>query len=155
MTARHFLLPDLCEGLASAEVVAWLVAAGDKVEVDQPVVEVMTAKTNVELPSPFAGVVTALHHTAGDVVEVGQPLVTVEAEVGSAEVGAAEAGAAEAGAAEAGAAEAGAAEAGASVGAAEADHSPSDGSSGNVLVGYGGGRGSRRPQRCSPPRPRP
>lgn len=108
MTARQFLLPDLGEGLASAEVVAWLVAAGDTVEVDQPVVEVMTAKTNVELPSPFAGVVTALHHTAGDVVEVGQPLVTVEAEVGAAEVA-----------------------------AAEAERSPSDGSSGNVLVGYG------------------
>ena len=53
----------------------WLVAEGDVVAVDQPVVEVVTAKANVELPSPFGGVIARLHHAVGDVVPVGAPLV--------------------------------------------------------------------------------
>ncbi|MCD9875947.1 2-oxo acid dehydrogenase subunit E2 [Streptomyces sp. NR30] len=75
---RTFLLPDLGEGLAEAEVVEWLVAVGDPVEHDQVVAEVETAKSVVTLPSPFAGIVTALHCGAGAVVEVGAPLLTVE-----------------------------------------------------------------------------
>ena len=79
MTTRDFRLPDLGEGLEDAEVVRWLVAAGDVVAVDQPLAEVLTAKATVELPSPFAGVVAALHYSAGDVVPVGAVLVSVDA----------------------------------------------------------------------------
>ena len=75
-----FLLPDLGEGLAEAEVVAWRVAPGDHVAVDQVIAEVETAKAVVEFPVPYAGVVTALHAEAGGVVSVGQPLLTVSAE---------------------------------------------------------------------------
>ncbi len=73
-----FLLPDLGEGLTEAEIVGWHVQAGDTVTVDQPIVEVETAKAVVEVPVPFAGLVTALHGQPGDVVTVGEPLVTVD-----------------------------------------------------------------------------
>src|SRR4029077_12050355 len=73
-----FLLPDLGEGLTEAEIVTWHVQAGDTVAVDQPIVEVETAKAMVEAPVPFAGRVTALHGQPGDVVAVGAPLVTVD-----------------------------------------------------------------------------
>ena len=63
-----FLLPDLGEGLTEAEIIRWLVGIGDQVAVDQPVVEVETAKATVELPSPFSGTVQALHGAAGDSV---------------------------------------------------------------------------------------
>jgi len=75
---RDFTLPDLGEGLTEAEVVRWLAAVGDRVEVDQPIAEVSTAKAEVQVPSPFAGVVHALHAQPGDTVEVGRPLITVE-----------------------------------------------------------------------------
>ncbi|WP_017614109.1 dihydrolipoamide acetyltransferase family protein [Nocardiopsis salina] len=77
MTDRTFDLPDLGEGLTEAEVVRWLVAVGDTVALDQPVVEVETAKSVVEVPSPFAGTVGVLHGEEGAVVEVGRPLITV------------------------------------------------------------------------------
>jgi pyruvate dehydrogenase E2 component (dihydrolipoamide acetyltransferase) len=73
-----FLLPDLGEGLTEAEVVRWLVAVGDLVTVDQPVVEVETAKATVEVPVPFAGVVTELHGKVGQVIDVGKPLISVD-----------------------------------------------------------------------------
>ena len=73
-----FLLPDLGEGLTEAEIVTWHVQTGDTVAVDQPIVEVETAKAMVEVPVPFAGRVTALHGQPGDVVAVGEPLVTVD-----------------------------------------------------------------------------
>jgi 2-oxoisovalerate dehydrogenase E2 component (dihydrolipoyl transacylase) len=73
-----FLMPDLGEGLTEAEIVTWYVQTGDAVTVDQPIVEVETAKAVVEVPVPFAGRVTALHGQPGDVVAVGEPLVTVE-----------------------------------------------------------------------------
>ncbi|MGH9105226.1 MAG: biotin/lipoyl-containing protein, partial [Acidimicrobiales bacterium] len=82
VTARAFSLPDLGEGLTDAEVARWLVAVGDPVEVDQPLVEVVTAKATVELPSPYAGVVTELHCVAGEVVEVGRTLVSITEAVG-------------------------------------------------------------------------
>lgn len=72
-----FLLPDLGEGLTEAEIVDWLVAVGDTVTVDQVVVEVETAKAAVEVPVPFAGVITALHGSPGESVPVGAPLITV------------------------------------------------------------------------------
>ncbi len=74
-----FLLPDLGEGLEEAEVTAWHVRVGDQVAVDQIVAEVETAKAVVELPTPFAGTVTALHAEPGTTVPVGAPLITVAA----------------------------------------------------------------------------
>jgi pyruvate dehydrogenase E2 component (dihydrolipoamide acetyltransferase) len=76
--AQDFRLPDLGEGLPEAELVQWLVAVGDTVALNQTMAEVETAKAVVELPSPYAGVVTALHAEAGDVIEVGSVLVTFE-----------------------------------------------------------------------------
>jgi pyruvate dehydrogenase E2 component (dihydrolipoamide acetyltransferase) len=75
--AKEFRLPDIGEGLTEAEVVRWLIPVGERVAVDQPVVEVETDKAVVELPSPFAGIV--LHHGAapGEVIEVGAVLVVV------------------------------------------------------------------------------
>jgi 2-oxoisovalerate dehydrogenase E2 component (dihydrolipoyl transacylase) len=75
-----FLLPDLGEGLDEAEVIAWRVQAGDHVTVDQVIAEVETAKAVVELPVPYAGVVTTLHAEPGSTVSVGQPLITVTAD---------------------------------------------------------------------------
>ena len=75
-----FLLPDLGEGLAEAEVIAWRVKPGDHVAVDQVIAEVETAKAVVEVPVPYAGVVTALHAASGGTVSVGQPLITVTAD---------------------------------------------------------------------------
>jgi pyruvate dehydrogenase E2 component (dihydrolipoamide acetyltransferase) len=75
-----FLLPDLGEGLTEAEIISWLVDVGDEVRTDQPVVEVETAKAVVEVPVPFAGTVTALHGRPGQVLAVGRPLITVGAE---------------------------------------------------------------------------
>ncbi|GAB3854249.1 hypothetical protein GCM10027610_085530 [Dactylosporangium cerinum] len=74
-----FLLPDLGEGLTEAEIVRWLVAEGDVVAVDQSIVEVETAKSLVEVPSPYAGRVETLHAAPGATVQVGRPLVTVAA----------------------------------------------------------------------------
>lgn len=76
MSERVFNLPDLGEGLEDAEIVEWKVAAGDTVELNQPLVEVNTAKALVEIPSPVAGLVATLHGEPGDVVRVGAPLVT-------------------------------------------------------------------------------
>lgn len=76
----QFLLPDLGEGLTEAEIVTWLVAEGDLIAIDQPVVEVESAKSVVELPSPYGGRVTALHVAAGQSVERGAPLLTIDAE---------------------------------------------------------------------------
>ena len=73
-----FLLPDLGEGLTEAEIVTWHVQTGDTVTVDQPIVEVETAKAVVEVPVPFAGRVTTLHGQPGDLVAVGEPLLTVD-----------------------------------------------------------------------------
>ncbi|MBE1574704.1 dihydrolipoamide acetyltransferase family protein [Amycolatopsis roodepoortensis] len=72
-----FLLPDLGEGLTEGTIVTWLVAEGDTVGVDQPVVEVETAKAAVEVPVPFAGVVTRLHGEPGQSLPVGAPLLTI------------------------------------------------------------------------------
>jgi 2-oxoisovalerate dehydrogenase E2 component (dihydrolipoyl transacylase) len=72
-----FALPDLGEGLTEAEILAWRVAEGDDVTVDDIVVEVETAKAAVEVPCPYSGRVLAVHGAIGDVIEVGQPLITV------------------------------------------------------------------------------
>jgi 2-oxoisovalerate dehydrogenase E2 component (dihydrolipoyl transacylase) len=76
MTLREFRLPDLGEGLTESDIVAWRIAEGDQVELNQIIAEVETAKALVELPSPYSGVVAALHADAGQTVNVGDPLVT-------------------------------------------------------------------------------
>ncbi|MFF3328533.1 dihydrolipoamide acetyltransferase family protein [Streptomyces sp. NPDC002888] len=73
----EFKLPDLGEGLTEAEIVRWLVQVGDVVAVDQPVVEVETAKAMVEVPCPYGGVVTACFGEEGTELPVGAPLLTV------------------------------------------------------------------------------
>jgi pyruvate dehydrogenase E2 component (dihydrolipoamide acetyltransferase) len=77
MADSEFLLPDVGEGLTEAEIVAWKVKAGDVVEVNQVLVEIETAKSLVELPSPFAGTVSALLVAEGDTVDVGTAIITV------------------------------------------------------------------------------
>lgn len=74
---RVFLLPDLGEGLTEAELVSWHVAVGDSIEVDQPIAEVETAKSAVEVPSPYAGIVAELHGKPGETLDVGKPLISV------------------------------------------------------------------------------
>jgi 2-oxoisovalerate dehydrogenase E2 component (dihydrolipoyl transacylase) len=77
MTTSNFPLPDVGEGLTEAEIVAWKVAPGDTVTINQVLVEIETAKSLVELPSPFAGTVSELLVAEGDTVEVGTPIITV------------------------------------------------------------------------------
>ncbi|WP_372697584.1 2-oxo acid dehydrogenase subunit E2 [Arthrobacter sp. JSM 101049] len=73
-----FNLPDVGEGLTEADIASWKVKPGDTVETNQVFVEIETAKSLVELPSPYAGVVTELHAAEGQTVEVGQPLFSVD-----------------------------------------------------------------------------
>ncbi|OZC99345.1 branched-chain alpha-keto acid dehydrogenase subunit E2 [Rhodococcus sp. 06-235-1A] len=85
-TIKSFPLPDLGEGLTEADLLTWLVAVGDTIELNQNIAEVETAKAAVELPSPFAGVVAALHVSEGDTVEVGVPIIDIRVD-GSSEDG--------------------------------------------------------------------
>ena len=80
MGSRDFALPDLGEGLTESELVSWHVAVGDTVELNQPLADVETAKALVELPSPFAGVITKLYAEPGTTVLVGAPIVAFELE---------------------------------------------------------------------------
>ena len=75
---EQFRLPDAGEGLTEAEIVAWHVGVGDSVVVNQTIVEIETAKSIVELPSPFDGVVTQLLVKAGVTVEVGTPIIVID-----------------------------------------------------------------------------
>jgi 2-oxoisovalerate dehydrogenase E2 component (dihydrolipoyl transacylase) len=77
MSESEFLLPDVGEGLTEAELVSWRVAPGDIVTVNQVLVEIETAKSLVELPSPFDGVVLELLVQEGQTVEVGTPIILV------------------------------------------------------------------------------
>ncbi|MET0872569.1 MAG: dihydrolipoamide acetyltransferase family protein [Paeniglutamicibacter terrestris] len=77
MSVKTFLLPDLGEGLTEAELVRWLVAEGDTIEIDQPVAEVETAKSMVEVPSPYAGTIHELHGAEGQMMLVDAPLFSV------------------------------------------------------------------------------
>ncbi|HTW19915.1 MAG TPA: dihydrolipoamide acetyltransferase family protein [Mycobacteriales bacterium] len=81
-TFRDFALPDLGEGLTEGEILAWHVAVGDEVKLNQPIVEVETAKAAVEIPSPHAGVVSALHCGVGDTVDVGTAIITFDIDPG-------------------------------------------------------------------------
>ncbi|HEY9499908.1 MAG TPA: biotin/lipoyl-containing protein, partial [Terrimesophilobacter sp.] len=77
MSTSEFPLPDVGEGLTEAEIVSWRVKVGDTIEVNQVIVEIETAKSLVELPSPFAGVVTGLLVEEGQNVQVGTPIIAV------------------------------------------------------------------------------
>ena len=77
MTLNKFNLPDVGEGLTEAEIVSWKVKAGDTVAVNDVICEIETAKSLVELPSPFAGTVTELLVSEGVTVEVGTPIISV------------------------------------------------------------------------------
>ncbi|MCL2482994.1 MAG: 2-oxo acid dehydrogenase subunit E2 [Propionibacteriaceae bacterium] len=77
---RTFALPDAGEGLTDAEIVRWLVAVGDEVQINQPVVEIETAKSLVELPCPYDGVVHDLCASEGDVIPVGAPILVVDSQ---------------------------------------------------------------------------
>jgi pyruvate dehydrogenase E2 component (dihydrolipoamide acetyltransferase) len=83
-----FDLPDVGEGLTEAEIVTWKVKVGDTVSVNQIIVEIETAKSLVELPCPFAGVVTQLFANEGDTVNVGSPIIGVEVSIATAAVAA-------------------------------------------------------------------
>jgi 2-oxoisovalerate dehydrogenase E2 component (dihydrolipoyl transacylase) len=135
----EFKLPDLGEGLTEAEIVRWLVAVGDVVTVDQPVVEVETAKAMVEVPCPYGGVVTARFGEEGTELPVGAPLLTVA--VGASGTEPAPASAAP-GRVSADQADPPGPESGAGSGSGDA--------SGNVLVGYGTGAPAARRRRVRP-----
>ncbi|MFG3247793.1 dihydrolipoamide acetyltransferase family protein [Streptomyces sp. NPDC048187] len=140
----EFKLPDLGEGLTEAEIVRWLVEVGDVVVVDQPVVEVETAKAMVEVPCPYGGVVTARFGEEGTELPVGAPLVTVA-------VGGDEAAAAAGPARQSGAEAAGTPAAEPSGAAQKADRKAEG--SGNVLVGYGTSEAPARRRRVRPGAP--
>lgn len=79
-----FNLPDLGEGLPEAEIVAWHVKEGDRIELDQPMLSVETAKAVVEVPSPYTGKIVKLHAKAGETVQTGGPLVDFDLPAGAA-----------------------------------------------------------------------
>ena len=74
----EFKLPDIGEGVVEGEIVAWKVTVGQAVAEDQPLVEVMTDKATVEIPSPRAGKVVAINGGEGDVVNVGATIVVID-----------------------------------------------------------------------------
>jgi pyruvate dehydrogenase E2 component (dihydrolipoamide acetyltransferase) len=73
----EYKLPDVGEGLTEAEIVAWKVKVGDVIAINDIVVDIETAKSIVELPSPYAGTVTALLVAEGEMVEVGTPIIAI------------------------------------------------------------------------------
>ena len=81
--AYEFRLPDVGEGIAEAEIVRWLVHNGDRVRLDQPIVEIETDKAVVEVPAPVAGVIITLGGNEGDTLHVGDLLVVLDQTNGS------------------------------------------------------------------------
>src|SRR3984957_17310659 len=126
---KEFRLPDVGEGLTEADIVSWHVKPGATVTINQIIVEIETAKAVVELPSPYAGTVSALLVAEGQTVDVGIPIITIDVPV---------AGEAGAPAAAAPPAKAGAkAEAGAEAQPPAAAATPAPPARQPVLVGYG------------------
>ncbi|MCQ9388640.1 2-oxo acid dehydrogenase subunit E2 [Brevibacterium sp. 50QC2O2] len=154
-----FALPDVGEGLTEADIVAWKVAPGDTVTVNQVLVEIETAKSLVELPSPQAGVITGLLVNEGQTVEVGTPIVEFDGGTGAAPGGSGTAGTTGAEAPAGSAAVTAAAVVGAAAGAAPgtaagaAAVAPAEAGDGPNLVGYGSKAGSkkRRPRKAGAP----
>ncbi|WP_020076210.1 dihydrolipoamide acetyltransferase family protein [Cryocola sp. 340MFSha3.1] len=136
MSESQFLLPDVGEGLTEAEIVSWKVTPGEQVAVNQVIVEIETAKSLVELPSPFEGTVGELLVSEGQTVEVGTPIFTVTAGGEAAEAPVREPQPAEELAADT---------------AASVSHEEEP-KAGAVLVGYGSaGHGSSRRRRVTHP----
>ncbi|MEU2202155.1 dihydrolipoamide acetyltransferase family protein [Isoptericola sp. NPDC019482] len=128
MSTQRFPLPDVGEGLTEAEIVEWRVAVGDTVAVNQVIVEIESAKSLVELPSPWAGTVTALLAEEGTTVDVGTAIIEIST--------------------------GGDAPAGSGEGSGEASDDASGEGSGSVLVGYGtgdAGTSGRRRRRAATP----
>ncbi|WP_433533720.1 dihydrolipoamide acetyltransferase family protein [Micromonospora sp. CA-263727] len=86
---KEFNLPDLGEGLTEGEILAWLVKVGDTIELNQPIVEVETAKAAVEIPAKWAGQVQAIFHPEGTTVEVGTPIIAIDTDPGAGPIGSA------------------------------------------------------------------
>ncbi|HEX5058129.1 MAG TPA: dihydrolipoamide acetyltransferase family protein [Kofleriaceae bacterium] len=82
--AFDFYMPDIGEGVVEGEIVGWKVKEGDRVKLDQPIVEVMTDKATVELPSPRAGVIKKINYKDGEICPVGKVLVVIDEEGASA-----------------------------------------------------------------------
>ena len=80
MARYEFRLPDICEGIAEAEIVAWHVKPGDRVEEDGKIADVMTDKATVEMESPVSGVVLEVAGAEGDMIAIGSTLVVIETE---------------------------------------------------------------------------
>ncbi|WP_344132099.1 biotin/lipoyl-containing protein, partial [Luedemannella flava] len=80
---REFPLPDLGEGLLEGEILSWLVKVGDTIALNQPIVEVETAKAAVEIPAKWAGRVAAIYHEEGSTVEVGTPIIAIDTDPGA------------------------------------------------------------------------
>ncbi|MEV5352203.1 dihydrolipoamide acetyltransferase family protein [Streptomyces sp. NPDC052693] len=160
----EFKLPDLGEGLTEAEIVRWLVEVGDVVAIDQPVVEVETAKAMVEVPCPYGGVVTARFGEEGQELPVGAPLITVAVgeRTPSGDSGDPGAGSSSGSGSGAGSSSGAGVGAGSSSGGGAAGSSRGGGTgssraggdgSGNVLVGYGTSEAPARRRRVRPGRP--
>ncbi|MGP7959182.1 dihydrolipoamide acetyltransferase family protein [Sanguibacter sp. A247] len=135
-TFESFPLPDAGEGLTEAEIVQWLVAVGDEVTVNQTIVEIETAKSLVELPSPWTGVVAEILAPEGTTVDVGTPIIVIDTDPGGVAVPAAVSGTA----------------ASSAPAVAAAEPGDADSGSGAVLVGYGTAEHAptRRPRRAQP-----
>ena len=78
--AFNFYMPDIGEGVVEGEIVGWKVKEGDRVSLDQPIVEVMTDKATVELPSPRAGTIAKINYKDGEICPVGKVLVVIDEE---------------------------------------------------------------------------
>jgi 2-oxoisovalerate dehydrogenase E2 component (dihydrolipoyl transacylase) len=141
---KEFKLPDVGEGLTEADIVSWHVKPGDTVTINQIIVEIETAKAVVELPSPYAGTVSALLADEGQTVDVGTPIIAIEVPT-----------AGEAPAADATPGAAGAAAAAQPQQPPTAAAPPPPPARQPVLVGYGvkPGSTSRRPRKSAPTRP--
>ena len=83
MARYEFKLPDIGEGIAEAEIVAWHIKVGDQVSEDQQLADMMTDKATVEMESPVAGTVVALAGAVGDQIPIGSVLVVFETEAGA------------------------------------------------------------------------
>ncbi|GGK95084.1 dihydrolipoamide acetyltransferase family protein [Mangrovihabitans endophyticus] len=158
---KEFNLPDLGEGLTEGEILSWLIKVGDTIELNQPIVEVETAKAAVEIPAKWAGVVTRIYHDAGTTVEVGMPIVAIDTEPGAGPASPADGAAPEPSAASLAAVEVAPAE-----GAVEPGliGGPAPGGRTAVLVGYGPRNvtakrrprvGAARPTSAAPAAPAP
>src|SRR5579875_1028987 len=161
---KQFMLPDVGEGLTEADIVRWLVRPGDRVTVNQAIVEIETAKSLVELPSPFEGIVTDLLVPEGTTADVGTPIIAIRVGAADGEPGA---GGAAAGApAGAGTRAAAEADGSSAISAPPDEGAVEPGLHGSpapkqerqsVLVGYGVKPGAtrRRPRRAGAAGPRP